>query len=214
MDQTMKSGYRLYRRDRGGFYCAHDALTGKQESLKTRNRPAAQRLIAAKNTAVEQPQLDLALARTYLAAHDPRMITRCWQEVMDQYASRGRDSTRDRSARAFKGAAFDHLRNRVIVQTVAGDFLTVMKNRGPSIPHYLRRLQNLALTLAPHIPTQLGNEEKSTRSNKPSSRHGHSDVGGIIGRDKGIPRICRRARGAASRAIRSGCRKDGAGSSE
>ncbi len=39
-------------------------------------------------------------------------------------------------------------------------------------------------------------------------------IGVIIGRDRGIPRICRLARGgAACHAIRSGCRKDGAGPS-
>lgn len=143
----MKNRYRLYRRGRSAVFYAHDSVTGKQESLKTQSRAAAQRLLAAKNAAVEQPQLNLALARTYLTAHDPKMATRRWQEVMDQYASRGRESTRDRSARAFKGPAFDRLRDRSIVETVAEDFLIVMKDRGPSITHYLRRLQNLALAL-------------------------------------------------------------------
>jgi len=143
----MKNRYRLYRRRRGGCYYAHDGVTGKQESLKTRNRPAAQRLLAAKNAAVEQPQLNLALARAYLTAHDPKMLTRRWQEVMDFYASRGRDSTRDRSTRAFQGTAFNSLRNRVVIETVADDFLAVMNGRGPSIAHYLRRLQNLAVDL-------------------------------------------------------------------
>jgi hypothetical protein len=35
----------------------------------------------------------------------------------------------------------------VIVETVAEDFLIVMKNRGSSIAHDLRRLQNLAVDL-------------------------------------------------------------------
>jgi hypothetical protein len=140
----MKNRYRLYRRGRSAVFYAHDSVTGKQESLKTQSRAAAQRLLVAKNAAAEQPQLNLALARTYLTAHDPKMVTRCWQEVMDQYASRGRDSTRDRSARAFKGAAFNHLRNKVIVETVAVDFLIVMKDRGPSITHYQFRACALA----------------------------------------------------------------------
>jgi hypothetical protein len=143
----MKNRYRLYRRRRNGNYYAHDAATGKQESLRTANRAAAQRLLAAKNAAAEQPQLNLALARTYLTAHDPKMLDRRWQEVMDLYASRGRQSTQERSARAFASAAFDHLRNRVIIETVADDFLIVMEGRGNSIVHYLRRLQNLALAL-------------------------------------------------------------------
>jgi integrase len=143
----MKNRYRLFRRQRGACFYAHDSETGKQVSLRTQNRAAAQRLLAAKNAAVEQPQLNLALARAYLTAHDPKMVTRCWQEVMDQYASHGRDSTRDRSARAFKSAAFDALRQRTIVETVADDFLAVMKDGRPSTTHYLRRLQNLALNL-------------------------------------------------------------------
>jgi len=143
----MKNRYRLYRRHRGGCFYSQDATTGKQESLKTRDRPTAQRLLAAKNAADEHPQLNLALARTYLTAHDPRMLKRRWQEVMDFYSSRGRDSTRERSTRAFRGSAFNHLRDRVIVETIADDFLSVMKDRGPSIVHYLRRLQNLAVDL-------------------------------------------------------------------
>jgi len=143
----MTNRYRLYRRRRGGFYYAHDGATGKQESLKTKNRADAQELIVAKNRAAKHPQLNLALARTFLSAHDPKMVERKWQEVMDEYASRGRDSTRDRSARAFKGADFDHIRNRVIIETLAEDFLAVMKDRRSSIIHYLRRLQNFALAL-------------------------------------------------------------------
>lgn len=143
----MKNRYRLYRRRRGGNYYAHDAVTGKQESLKTTSRPAALRLIAAKNAATEHPQLNLALALTYLTVHDPKMLKRRWQEVMNLYASRGRDSTRDRSARGFGSRAFDPLRNRVIIETVADDFLAVMKDHGNSTMHYLRRLQNLAVAL-------------------------------------------------------------------
>ena len=61
----MKNRYRLYRRQ-GGNYYAHDATTGKQESLRTTNRAAAQRLLAAKNAAVEQRSILLWHALTSL----------------------------------------------------------------------------------------------------------------------------------------------------
>ena len=34
----MKNRFRLYRRPKGGVFYAHDYLTGKQESLGTRDR--------------------------------------------------------------------------------------------------------------------------------------------------------------------------------
>lgn len=127
--QLMKNRYRLYRRRRGGNYYAHDAVTGKQESLKTTSRPAALRLIAAKNAATEHPQLNLALARTYLTVHDPKMLKRRWQEVMNLYASRRRDSTRDRSARAFESRAFDPRGDRRSGDDELGSLTTARRRR-------------------------------------------------------------------------------------
>ena len=50
----MKQQYRLFRR--ADVYYVHDNLTGKQESLRTKDRDEAKRLFHAKNEALRQPQ--------------------------------------------------------------------------------------------------------------------------------------------------------------
>ena len=62
----MKTRFRLFRRASGVFYL-EDSATLRQESLRTKDKTAAQRLFQAKNAAHEQPALNLQLARTYLA---------------------------------------------------------------------------------------------------------------------------------------------------
>jgi hypothetical protein len=67
----MKTRFRLYRRNKGGRYYIHDETTGKQESLHTSDRPAALRLLHAKNEAVIQPAMNLQIAQVYLQHGDP-----------------------------------------------------------------------------------------------------------------------------------------------
>jgi hypothetical protein len=50
-----------------------DSKTGQQGSLGTKDKTAASKLLHAKNEAHEQPILNLALARAYATAHDPKM---------------------------------------------------------------------------------------------------------------------------------------------
>ena len=57
------------------FYC-EDRTTGQQKSLQTRDEAEGQRLVQAKNDAVKLPQMNLVMAKTYLSAQDPKMITR------------------------------------------------------------------------------------------------------------------------------------------
>ncbi len=142
----MKNSYRLYRR-RGGVYYAEDVETRRQESLKTKDKATAVQLLGAKNAAAQQPSLNLAVARVHLAAHDPQMVTRTWKRAMDEYCTHGRDSTQDRSLRAFKSPSFDAIRNQPIVDTTPEVFLSMMRNGGSALVHYLRRLHNLALNL-------------------------------------------------------------------
>ena len=85
--------YRMYRRGRGMFY-AKDRITGKAETLGTADPMHAQRLLAAKNQAAVQPQLNRAMARTYLLAKSPELVTRTWAEVMEHYTASGVESTR------------------------------------------------------------------------------------------------------------------------
>ena len=70
MDCNMKSPLRLFRRSNGIYFC-EDRQKGIQQSLRTKDKGEAQRLLHAKNEAQEQPGFALHIARAYLAAADP-----------------------------------------------------------------------------------------------------------------------------------------------
>lgn len=141
----MKPSFYLFRR--GRVFYVQDAKTRRQESLRTTDRQEAQRLVVARNEAVAQPALNLALARTYLTAHDPRLVERTWKEVMEVLASRGRDSSRDRTQREIQSQFYDTLRTRRLFETASEDFLAVLQEGGVFANNFLRRLQNMALGL-------------------------------------------------------------------
>ena len=48
MNRIMKSRYHVFRRGWGTYYC-EDLVTKKQETLRTRDKHEAYRLVAAKN---------------------------------------------------------------------------------------------------------------------------------------------------------------------
>jgi hypothetical protein len=95
----MKQRFRLYRRN-GGIYYIHDDKTGKQESLRTRDRVEASALFAAKSQSHRQAHLNLRLARTYLAATDPMVAKRTWQVAMEELVKTKRGATHERWQRA------------------------------------------------------------------------------------------------------------------
>src|SRR5271155_5838808 len=104
-DSIMQERYRMFRRAGGNFY-ARDKVTGKSESLETANRVVAKQVLAAKNQALAQPQLNRTMARAYLSAKSPDLLTRTWADVMDHYTLSGVQSTQDRKARAFRSRPF------------------------------------------------------------------------------------------------------------
>ena len=57
--------------------------TRKQETLQTKDRDEALRLLAAKNEAHRQPIINMQIARAYLMVGDPKAATRTWAFVMD-----------------------------------------------------------------------------------------------------------------------------------
>lgn len=128
------------------FYM-QDSATGQQTSLRTKDEAEALKLISVRNEAHRQPVLNLHLARAYLAASDPALVERTWQTVMEQMQSRGQDSSRERYASVFKSPAFDGLRNKRLMETIADDFLAVFKDGKVSIVYFLKRLHNFALSL-------------------------------------------------------------------
>jgi integrase len=151
----MKSRFRLFRRA-GGLFYLHDAETGKQESLRTRVKREAQELVMARNAAIRQPLLNRTMARAYLSAQDPQMLSRTWTAVFAEFATHGRESSRERTTRAAASKNFDVIRNKPILETTADDFLAVLNAGGTATNNYLRRFHNLALDLgwllAPVLP--------------------------------------------------------------
>lgn len=79
----MQNRFTMFKRG-NVFYC-EDRTTGQQKSLQTRDEEQAQRVIQAKNDAVKLPQMNLVMAKTYLSAQDPKMITRTWADVRRKY---------------------------------------------------------------------------------------------------------------------------------
>jgi hypothetical protein len=79
----MKERYRLFLRRKSVYY-AFDKTTGKKQSLDTKDRSEAERLLMSLNEAGEQRAMNLRLARVYLQHSDPSFSSRTWQNVIDE----------------------------------------------------------------------------------------------------------------------------------
>jgi integrase len=93
------------------------------------------------------PIINLNLARAYLVAHDPKMVTRTWQHVMNESATHGVLSTQETYVRHFRNKAFDSIRHRPLVQTTGEELLAVIHANGNCVAHYVRGLHSLAIGL-------------------------------------------------------------------
>lgn len=141
----MKNRYWLIKRS--GSYYAHDSENGRRESLGTKNKAQAQRLIAAKNETVQNTALNLQLGKVYLAGHDPKLTTRTWAEVMDKLASHGKDQSKKRCRQEMNSKPFDLIRDKKIVETTSDDLEAVLEAGKAATNNYLHRLHNLAVGL-------------------------------------------------------------------
>ncbi|HSY10038.1 MAG TPA: hypothetical protein VK840_03905, partial [Candidatus Dormibacteraeota bacterium] len=141
----MKQQVYLYRRR--GIYYLQDTKTGKQQSLDTKDRNTASRLLEIKRQTVADPGFNQFLLKTCLSTQDPQLSKRTWLTVMDQMQTHGKESSRDRCARAMQSAEFERLRELKLIETSAEDFLTILNGGKVSVLHYLKRLHNLALGL-------------------------------------------------------------------
>ena len=146
MNSNMKNRYRAFRRGWGVYYC-EDTQTGKQESLATTNKQEATRLVHARNEGEQHPAFSLHLARVYWKAGDPAGGTRTWQFVMDEIFKTKQDNTRHRWGTAIKDPAFNSIRDCVLLETNAEQFLRVLEAGTVSTNIYLRRLHNFALDM-------------------------------------------------------------------
>lgn len=137
--------YRLvYRGSRDTFYC-FDTNTSKRESLSTSDKTEAQRLIDAKNEAVQHVGMNLQIAQVYLQHSDPSMATRTWQNVLDAIIAKKHGSTQTRWQQASRDKAFDLIRYRKVAETTAEHFLAVLQAGTVATNLYLRRTHHFAI---------------------------------------------------------------------
>src|SRR5271169_5967721 len=155
----MKRRFILYRRKRGGMFYIEDTETLNQVSLGTKNRAEATSLLNARNESVRQPQLNLQIAKAYLAGTDSGVSTRTWQQALDAIVETKSGSTQDRWQRAAKEKALDSIRNRVIIETQAENLFACLKAGTVSTNVHLRKLHNFCLSMNwlpwPLIPKRL-----------------------------------------------------------
>lgn len=144
----MKNRYGMYRRTNGTYY-SRDKITGQAESLSTSNKAEALSLLAAKNQATAQPQLNRAMAKTYLSAKSPELTQRTWADVIERYVNSGVAESKDRKRRAYRSEPFLRLLKVKLLDTEANHIFAVLEHKksGNAAHHYMRRIHNYALHL-------------------------------------------------------------------
>ncbi|MFZ1074062.1 MAG: hypothetical protein WAO21_11600 [Verrucomicrobiia bacterium] len=115
----MKRRFILYRRKRGGMFYLEDTETHKQETTSTRNRAEATALLNARNESFRQPQLNLQIAKAYLAGTDAGLSKRTWQDAFTAITENKHGPTQERWQRAIKQKAFDLILPLIIIETQA-----------------------------------------------------------------------------------------------
>jgi len=142
----MKNRYRLFLRRKSVYY-AFDNTTKNFESLKTKDKDEAERLLMALNEAGKQPAMNLGLARVYLKHSDPMVSQRTWQHVLGEIIKLKTGPTQYRWQTAAKDKAFDLIRSRLLIETQAEHFLQVLKKGTVSTNTFLRKIHNFALDM-------------------------------------------------------------------
>ena len=155
VSDDMSDKFRIFCRASGVWYVEEKA-TKAQRSLRTRDQTEAKRLLQAKNEAHRQPAINVQIARAYLNASDPKLVSRTWQEVMDTLVRFKRDETFRRWSVAIKDKNYDCIRQVSLLETRSDHFLQVLEDGKVSTNVYLRRIHNFALAmdwlLRPVIP--------------------------------------------------------------
>ena len=105
-----------------------DNDTGKQGTLGTSDKGEAQWLVNARNESCNSPAaaINLQIARAYLNAADPGLITRTWQKVMEALVVLKRGTNRLRWDRAILDHSFDCIRRLFLIETRSDQFLKVL----------------------------------------------------------------------------------------
>jgi hypothetical protein len=135
---------------RKGVFYVEDKRSGKQKSLKTRDEAAARRLFAGMNQQAEQPQMNVEMAKVYLSSKSVEMLTRTWEDVMNDMSEAYRGSTLHRWQVVIKSQPFQELRKIQLLDTERTHFMSVLQHpkAGTSTQKWLRIMHNRALDLA------------------------------------------------------------------
>jgi integrase len=153
----MQTRFTIFKR--GSVFYSEDRETGQQKSLKTRDEAEAQRIIQAKNDAVNLPQMNLVMAKTYLSAQDPKMITRTWSDVFTRFCDRSNPKTRMRHERVIRTKAMQFLNSKRLIETTADDLFAALKMSASSTIAFLQTMHNDAVGMgwipSPILPRKL-----------------------------------------------------------
>jgi len=140
------------------FYL-EDTQTRKQESLGTKDRAEAMSLFLARNESVRQPQLNLQIAKTYLAGTDSGVSKRTWQDAFNAIIEVKHGPTQERWQRAVRQEAFGLILPLVIIETQAEQLFACLKAGTVSTNVHLRELHNYCIGMNwlpwPIIPKRL-----------------------------------------------------------
>lgn len=144
----MKKRYVVVQRgDRGGMCYCKDTETDVRVSLDTKDRKKAEREVRHRNEAVETPHINRRIGMAYLAAADPELAKRTWRFVMDDIVKDKQGSTLKRYLTALKDPAYRLIEKKLLVETLAGDFMDVLRAGSTCTNVYLRRFQNHAVDM-------------------------------------------------------------------
>jgi integrase len=139
----MQTRFTLFRRG-AVFYC-EDRSSGQQKSLRTKNENEARKLVQARNDAASQPLLNLFLAKTYLAAVDPKLVLRTWDDALRRFCDRENPATRMRHERVARTRPMQYLKNKRLIETTADDILHAIGIGPKSTIIFLRTVHDDAL---------------------------------------------------------------------
>jgi len=148
----MKQRFRLYQRAKHasgseGVFYLEDTQTGKRASLQTTDPKVAERLLHAKREAHVQPFVNLQIARVYVGASDPAMLTRTWRDVIAAIVQMKQGDTAYRWQTAGKDKALQTILALSVMETRAEHFLDALNKGTVSTNVYLRRLHNFAIDM-------------------------------------------------------------------
>lgn len=146
VNHVMSQRFRLFKRGNGRFY-SEDVLTGRQSSLRTKDRQEALLLLAAKNRAFTDSMLNRQLAKIYLQASDVELIHRSWNDIIDYFIQGRRDSRKWKSIQ--QSEPFSVFRHTLLFETQPLHFWRVLKHpkATASTHRWLKQLRNYAWDL-------------------------------------------------------------------